>query len=228
MRDMVLGCAMVLLAFAGARWLSGRLGHPPWASPVLVTALAMIAALTLARVPLARFDAATQPLRWLLGPALVALALVIDANRDRVRAQALPVLAAVVGGTLVGLGSAVAMARLAGIDGILRLALVTKTVTTPFTVAIMTRVGGPIALAAALSVVTGVVGALLVPALFRALGMTGAGPALGLGVSSHIVGTDWLTRRDSAAGGLAALAFVLAGLLMAVVVPVLWKWVGNG
>ena len=228
MLDMALGCGAVLLAFAGARLLSGRLGHPPWASPVLVTALLVIAVLAAARLPLARFDAATQPLRWLLGPALVALALVIDANRARLRAQALPVLAAVVGGTLIGLGSAVAMARLTGIDGVLREALVTKTVTTPFTVAIMTRVGGPVALAAALSVVTGVVGALLVPVLFRALRLGGAGAALGIGVSSHIVGTDWLTRRDSAAGGLSALAFVLAGLVMAVVVPILWPWVGNG
>ncbi|MBC7504274.1 MAG: LrgB family protein [Sandarakinorhabdus sp.] len=222
MLDMVIGCAAVLLAFAGARPLSARLGHPPWASPVLLTALVMVAGLGVTKVPLARFDAATAPLSWLLGPALTALALVIDANRQRLRAQAGPVLAAVVGGTLIGLGSAVGMARLVGIDGVLRQALVTKTVTTPFTVAIMTRVGGPVALAAALSVLTGVVGALLVPVVFQRLRIDGAAQALGIGVSSHIVGTDWLTRRDSAAGGLSALAFVLAGLVMAMVVPLLW------
>ncbi len=222
MLDMVIGCAAVLLAFAGARPLSARLGHPPWASPVLLTALVMVAGLGVTKVPLARFDAATAPLRWLLGPALTALALVIDSNRQRLRAQAGPVLAAVVGGTLIGLGSAVGMARLVGIDGVLRQALVTKTVTTPFTVAIMTRVGGPVALAAALSVLTGVVGALLVPVVFQRLRIDGAAQALGIGVSSHIVGTDWLTRRDSAAGGLSALAFVLAGLVMAMVVPLLW------
>lgn len=229
MLDRMLGCGAVLLAFAGARALSGRLGHPPWASPVLVCALAVIAALALAGVPQARFDAATLPLRWLLGPALVALALVIDANRKRLRAKAVPVLAAVVGGTLVGLGSAVAMARITGIEGVLRQALVTKTVTTPFTVAIMTRVGGPVALAAALSVLTGIIGALLVPALFRALRMgDSAGNALGIGVSSHIVGTDWLTRRDPVAGGLSALAFVVTGLVMALVVPLVWKWLAYG
>ena len=225
MLDMVPGCAAVLLGFAGARWLSARLGHPPWASPVLVTALTMIALLAVTGLPLVRFEAATAPLRWLLGPALVALALVIDANRARLRAKAVPVLAAVIGGTLVGLVSAVAMARIVGIDGVLRQALVTKTVTTPFTVAIMTRVGGPVALAAALSVLTGIVGALSVPWLLRVLRVTdSAANALAIGVSSHIVGTDWLTRRDAASGGLSALAFVLAGLLMAVVVPLLWRW----
>ena len=224
MTETLLGCAAVLLGFAAARALSARLGHPPWASPVLVTALAMIGGLALTGLPLAHFDSATAPLRWLLGPALTALALVIDSNRDRLRAQAMPVLAAVAGGTLMGLGSAAGMARLAGIDGVLRQALVTKTVTTPFTVAIMTRVDGPVALAAALSVLTGVVGALLVPALFRRLRIGGAAQALGIGVSSHIVGTDWLTRRDSAAGGLSALAFVVTGLIMAVGVPLLWRW----
>jgi putative effector of murein hydrolase len=221
----LLGCALVLAGFAAARWLSTRLGHPPWASPVLVTALVVIAGLTITGVPLVDFNAATAPLRWLLGPALVALALVIDGNRSLLRAQAVPVLVAVAGGALVGLGSAVALARLLGIDGVLAAALVTKTVTTPFTVAIMTRVDGPVALAAALSVLTGVIGALLVPAMFASLKVTDAAArALGLGVSAHIVGTDWLTRRDARSGGLAALAFVVTGLVAALVVPLAWRW----
>lgn len=221
----LLGCALVLFGFAGARWLSARLGHPPWASPVLVTALAIIVGLAATGVRLEDFDAATVPLRWLLGPALVALALVIDGNRSLLRAQAVPVLVAVVGGALVGLGSAIALARLLGIDGVLAAALVTKTVTTPFTVAIMTRVDGPVALAAALSVLTGVIGALLVPPAFARLKVIDpAARALGLGVSAHIVGTDWLTRRDARSGGLAALAFVVTGLVAALVVPVAWRW----
>ena len=221
------GCAIVLAGFSGARWLSGRLGHPPWASPVLLTALAAIMALAITGTPLAAFDAATAPLRWMLGPALVALALVIDGNRALLKAQAGPVVLAVTGGAMVGLGSALGLGRLVGLDGELLSALVTKTVTTPFTVAIMTRVGGPVALAAALSVLTGVIGALLVPAMFDRLRVQDASArALGLGVSSHIVGTDWLTRRDPRSGGLSALAFVLTGLLFAVVVPLAWRWLG--
>jgi putative effector of murein hydrolase len=187
-----LACLLVLLGFAAARALSARLGHPPWASPVLVTAVVAMVGLAMTGVPLDDFQSATAPLRWLLGPALVALALVVDGNRSLLKAQALPVLAAVSGGALIGLGSAVALARLVGIDGVLRAALVTKTVTTPFTVAIMTRVGGPVALAAALSVLTGVVGALLVPLVFDRLGVRGsAARALGLGcrrISSAPIG----------------------------------------
>lgn len=217
-------CAAVVAGFAVARRLSAQLGHPPWASPVLVTALAIVAILALAAVPAAWFDTAAQPLRLMLGPALVALALMIEANLGLLRRETLPIVTAVIGGGLVGIGSAIGLARLSGIDRLIVQALVTKTVTAPFVVAIMGTTGGPLALAAALSVLTGVIGALLVPWSFDRLGIRSpAARALGLGVSSHIVGTDWLIRRDPRAGGLAALAFVLVGLLAAVIVPAIWS-----
>ncbi len=221
--DTALACAAVLLLFAAARWLSGRLGHPPWASPVLVAALAMAALLAAFAIPVARFEAAAMPLRWLLGPALVALAQVVFGNRDLIRRDAVPLLVAVTGGTIVGLASAWGLAVACGLTPLLRAAVTTKTVATPFSVAIMAAAGGPQSLAAALSVLTGVTGALLVPPFLGAIGVKGpVARALGLGVSAHVVGTDWLTRRDARAGATAALAFVLAGVVAALAVPPLW------
>ena len=214
-----------LLAFALARRLSARLGNPPWASPVLIGALFVAIVLASFGIPFARFHAAAILLRWLLGPALVALALIIDANRAALKADALPVLVAVGGGVAVGVGSALGLARLLGLHDPLRAALATKTLSTPFGVAINTATGGPVALAAAIAVLTGVIGALLVPPLFDRLRLTSsAGRALGLGTAAHIVGTDWLTRRDPRAGGLSALAMVLAGTLATVLLPPLWGW----
>lgn len=223
----LLVCGAVLLGFSAARRLSGWLGHPPWASPVLMTALAVAAVLAMAHVSLATFDAAARPLRWMLGPAVVALALVIEGNRQLLRQRGAAILLAVVGGAAVGLGSALGMAKLLGLDSLLVQALATKTVTTPFVVAIMTATGGPLGLAAALSVLTGVIGALVVPWMFNRLPVGDASArALGLGVSSHIVGTEWLTRRNPRAGGLAALAFVLTGLFAALVIPLAWGAIG--
>ncbi len=228
MIESAIACAATLAAFALARALSARAGNPPWASPVLIAALLVAGGLALAGVPIARYSAAALPLRWLLGPALVALALVIDANRAALRAQALPVLVAVGGGMMVGVGSAIGLARLLGLDGQLRDAVAVKTLSTPFAVAIMTATGGPVALAAAIAVLTGVIGALLVPPMFDALRITGvAARALGLGTAAHIVGTDWLTRRDPRAGGLSALAMALAGTLAALLLPPAWAWLAR-
>ncbi len=222
----ILCCGAVIAAFEAARRLSARLGNPPWASPVLVAALVAGALLALLHVPVAMFVAASLPLRWLLGPALVALALVIDSNRAALRSGAVAVFVAISGGVAVGIGSALGLAKLLGLGPALRSAVAVKTLSTPFAVAIMTSVGGPVALAAALAVVTGVVGAVLVPLMFDALRLKSrAARALGMGVSSHIVGTDWLTRRDASAGGLSALAMVVAGTLAALLLPPACRWI---
>lgn len=224
-----LACLATLAAFAAMRWLSGRLGHPPWASPVLLAAVLISASLWAAGIAPGDYVAAAAPLRWLLGPALVAFAGLIHGNAGLIRRQARPLLLAVAGGGLFGLAVAILLARALGLQGELALALTTKTVTAPFVVAIMDRVGGPLGLAAALSVLTGVIGAVLVSPLLRALGIRDADTTgLAIGVSSHIVGTDWLTRRDPAAGALAALALVLVGLLAALLLVPLWPWLAGG
>ena len=221
--EMVLVTGLVLGAFAAARALSMRLGNPPWASPVLVAALVLGVGLALTGVPLARFEAGARPLRWLLGPALVALALVIHGNLALLRSAPGPVLVAVTGGTVAGVATAWGLARLFGLDRALMMAVTTKTISTPFAVVIARMGGASVALAAAVAVLTGVIGALCVPWLFDRLRISGrAARGLGLGVSSHLVGTDWLTRRDAASGAFAALAMVLTGVLAALFLPILW------
>ena len=226
--EMVLVTGLVLGAFAAARALSMRLGNPPWASPVLVAALVLGVGLALTGVPLARFEAGARPLRWLLGPALVALALVIHGNLALLRSAPGPVLVAVTGGTVAGVATAWGLARLFGLDRALIRAVTTKTISTPFAVVIARMGGASVALAAAVAVLTGVIGALCVPWLFDRLRISGrAARGLGLGVSSHLVGTDWLTRRDAESGAFAALAMVLTGVLAAVFLPILWPILFN-
>ena len=223
--EMLLVTLLVAGGFAGARALSVRLGNPPWASPVLVAALVMGLGLAVTGVPLARFEAAARPLRWLLGPALVALALVIQGNLALLKRAPAPVLFAVTGGAVTGVASAWGLARLLGLDRVLMMAVTTKTISTPFAIIVARMGDASVALAAAVAVLTGVIGALIVPWLFDRLRISGrAARGLGLGVSSHLVGTDWLTRRDPASGAFAALAMVLTGVIVALLLPFFWPF----
>lgn len=218
-------CAVVVAIFLAARRVAARFGSPAWASPVLITAFAVGLLLWLAGQPLAVFTERTAPLRWLLGPAIVSLGAVIHARRGLVRAQALPLAVAVAGGSAVGVASALGFARLLGIDSLLTTALATKSFSTPFAVAIATRVGGPVPLAAALAALTGIVGAVAVPPLLRLLRIRGSATiGVAMGQSSHIVGTDSLNRRDPHAAAWSAVTMVLAGVLAAVVLPLVWRW----
>jgi putative effector of murein hydrolase len=217
-------CGGVLLAFAGARRLAAWAGNPPWANPVLLAALVVALVLELIGMPVGRFLTLAMPLRWLLAPALVALALVVDGNRALLQARALPLLLAVAGGGGIGVATAWAMARALRLDGVLLQAVTTKTVSTPFALSIMNAVGGPAALAAALAVLTGVIGALLLPPAFDRIGLVDPDArALGTGVAAHLIGTEALARSDPRSGGLSALAMVLTGTLVALVLPMTWS-----
>jgi len=217
-------CGGVILSFLAAKRLAVRLGNPPWASPVLVAALAVGGVLWATGVPVTHFEAATAPLRLALLPAIVALGAVIHRGRALIAAQPGPLFAAVAGGSVVGVGSAVALARLFDLSPLLVAGLATKTLTTPVAVAVAQRVGGPVPLAAALAVLTGVIGALLVPPLLRACRIRGSAVSgVAIGQSSHLVGTDWLTRHDARAATWSAVTMVLTGIAVALLLPLLWR-----
>jgi putative effector of murein hydrolase len=227
----LLTCLCIVLAFALMRRLSARLGHPAWANPVLATALLVITLLTLLDVPTSAFQRLAAPLGWALGPAIVALAAVADLARPLLFGPGLsrPARAAVLaitGGTVFGLGLGWAMAHVLGLESMLVTAATTRTVSSPFLIAILGHLDAPasvIALAAALSVASGVIAAMLVPPLFNRLKLHDRDTrALALGVSGHLVASEYAVRHDPERGGLAVIALVAVGLLASLLVPLLW------
>jgi len=214
-----------MLGFAVMRYVSGRLGHPAWANPVFATALIILSLLVWRGINVADFQALASPLGWALGPAIVALAAVTDLVRPLLIGRARAALLAIIGGSLFGMGFCWALAHLVGLDKALVAAVSVKTVSSPFLIAILGRFEGPVGLAAALSVATGVISAMLVPLLLDRLKITDRDArALALGVSGHLVASEYAIRSDPARGGLAIIGLVITGLMAALLLPLLWGW----
>src|SRR5207248_7883008 len=100
------------------------------------------------------FDGA-QFVHFLLGPATVALAVPLFENRAHVRAALLPMLAALMAGSLTAIASAVAIARLLGARGETIASMAPKSVTTPIALAISEEIGGLPSLTAAFVLASG-------------------------------------------------------------------------
>ncbi|MGI4876379.1 MAG: LrgB family protein [Janthinobacterium lividum] len=217
--------AGVVAAFVAARDAASRLGNPWLASPVIVASLGVAVALAVTRCPVERFEALASPLRWALGPAIVALGAVVHASRAALRVQGAALVFAVVGGIAAGVASALLLARVLGLGDELAAATLTRTISTPFTILIQGRAGGPVSLAAAFAVITGVIGAIILPPLLNILRLRGsATTGVAMGVAAHLVGTDWIGRRDTKGGAFAGTAMVLGGAIAAVVLPPAWRW----
>ncbi|WP_439887403.1 LrgB family protein [Pseudomonas sp. MBLB4123] len=188
--------------------------------PVLVSMLIVIAVLLLCGLSFAEYRASAEAVSLFLGPATVALAVPLYLNLRRIRQLFWPtVLTLLVAGvlaTLLGVG----LAWLFGAERIILMSMAPKSVTSPIAMLVASQIGGIAALAAVFVMITGVIGAIVGPALLRLCGVSHpAAQGMALGMTAHAVGTAQAMQLSEECGAFAALAMSLMGMLTAVLLP---------
>ena len=139
---------------------------------------------------------------------------------DAVRANIVPMLAALVAGSLTAVISVVGIAALLGAPKEIVVSLAPKSVTVAIAMAISRDIGGEATLTAAFVLMTGILGAIMVSPLFNALripSMEARGFAVGL--AAHGIGTARAFQVSETAGLFAGLAMALNAILTALFVP---------
>jgi predicted murein hydrolase (TIGR00659 family) len=196
--------------------------HPSLATlPVLATSIVLIALVALPFGDLASYERGTAPLKFLLGPATLALAVPLARQRAMI-ARHRRALAAVVVGAGVGAASAGGLSRALGLRPALVATLAPKSVTTPMAMPIAERIGGIPALTAAIVILVGVLGMAVGPYLLDRFGVRSpVARGLALGTSAHGVGTARALSESDTTGAAAGVAMVVAGIVTALVVPLL-------
>jgi putative effector of murein hydrolase len=220
---------VVIAATLAAVALRRRLGGRAAANPVLLASASVLLAILVANVSRAHFTQGTRPLRNLLAPATVALAVPLAHQlRNGGRRARRDALAAALGGFFV--------AALAGLIGALAgrdvaVTMATKSVTTAVGVPIVAAADGPVELAAAAIVVTGVVTAVIGSAVLRRVSaLVRAGErnaraenprarAVAMGTTGHAIATAEVLRRTPEHGGAAVLALIVNGITTALWLP---------
>jgi predicted murein hydrolase (TIGR00659 family) len=221
------GLTLTLVIYILAQMLFVRLGSHPILHPVLISVLLLMAILWWTRIPYNHYFNGGQYLHFLLGPATVALALPLYQQWARLRRLWLPILIALLAGSLVGALSAIGIARLLGLDLQTQLSLAPKSVTTPVAMSITEILGGIPSLTAALVVLTGILGALLGPWLLQRLGFRDESiKGLALGVAAHGIGTARALQLGNQMGAFAGLAMALSALVTALLLPWALKLLG--
>ncbi len=229
------GLTATLVVYVLAQTVYARLGHPPWANPVMWSVVLLAGGLLATGVPYPSYFAGAQFIHFLLGPAVVALAWPLWQRRAELKQRWGGLVIAALAGGGVASTSAVLMAWALGLPPEVMLALAPKSVTAPVAMGIADKLGGIAALAAIFAVVTGLVGAMAGKYLFDALRIptTKEGWAergFALGTAAHGIGAARALQVNRDAGAYAALALglqvVLATLLMPLLVPLLVKLLG--
>ena len=213
---------VTLLAWLAADALAKASGRHPTVNAVLIAAV-IVGTLLIASGTTYRtyFDGA-QFIHFLLGPATVALGIPLYRNRALVLRNLLPMLAALTAGAVVSIASAVGIAAALGAPRDVLASLAPKSVTTPVAMAVSERLGGQPSLTAALVILTGILGAVMVTPLMNAMGMKDyAARGFAAGLAAHGIGTARAFAVDTVAGTFAGIALGLNALVTAVLAPVI-------
>ena len=225
----LLGLTCTLLAWQAALALSRRLGDAPLANPVLIAILLLSALLLATRTPYADYFRGAQYIHFLLGPATVALAVPMHAALGSIRRSAHAVLPAIVAGAAVAAVSAMLVARALGASRTVVLSLAPKSVTTPIAMGVAEGIGGNPSLAAVFVLLTGLTAIVLGPPLLRWAGVQDwRARGLAAGTAGHGLATARVLLMNETAGAYGGLAIGLNGVVTAVIVPPLARWVVGG
>jgi predicted murein hydrolase (TIGR00659 family) len=216
----VLSLTATLAVYTAARGVQRRIGSVVL-HPVLVSIVVLIVALSILGIEYEDYDRGGRVLTFLLGPAVVALGLPLFRQMEEIGRKRSAVLLTLAVGSVAGaLTATVAAALLGASDEVIR-SLIPRSVTTPIAIGIAGRVGGLPALSAAVSILTGVLGAVIGPPLLRALGVRSRTAfGLALGAAAHGVGTARAAEEGDAEAASAGLAIGLMGIFTAALGPV--------
>lgn len=215
------GLTLTLVAYAVAWWCYKRSGMHPLANPVLISVALIVPVLLVSGTSYQTYFDGAQFVHFLLGPAVVGLAVPLAREWDSVRRLALPIFGALVVGSAVALVSTLAIAQALGATPATLLSLAPKSVTAPIAMGIAEKIGGIPALAAVFAVTTGVIGAAMGKfVLDRCHVSDWRARGFALGLAAHGIGTARAFQVNAEAGTYASLAFALHGFLAAVLFPV--------
>ena len=218
----LLALTVTLVVYQLAYAVYRRAGFHPLANPVAISIAALVAVLTLTHTSYATYFEGAQFVHFLLGPATVALAIPLYAQLEKLKRAFVPIIAALVAGSLTAIVSAVGIAWLLGASRATLVSIAPKSVTTPIAMGIAEKLGGLPSLTAVLVVSTGVIGAASAKYVLDALRITDhAVRGFAVGTAAHGIGTARAFQVSEEAGAFSGLAMGLNGLLTAVMFPLL-------
>ena len=135
------GVLLTLAAFAlGA--LVNRVTGKAFFNPLLLGAIFVIVFLSVCGIPYADYKVSAAPVNYLLLPATVALAIPLYEKLDLLKANAAAITAGISVGTLVSLGSALALALALHLTQEQYATLLPKSVTTAISMDVAAELGG--------------------------------------------------------------------------------------
>jgi len=207
-----------LISFFFCRHVYLRLGHP-LLHPVLWSTLILVAVVSLTRHPISAYCQETAPLVWLLGPAVVAMAVPVWDRRALIAANWRMFTAIICLSLTFSIGTLIVLRPFLGSEFLRALTL--KSVTAPVAIGIAREAGLREDLVLVGVMTSGMFGMVAGPMLLSWFGAKGDRGEVGaaLGCAAHGLGTARAFEIGPTAGAFASVCMGLSALAYGILLP---------
>jgi putative effector of murein hydrolase len=189
-------------------------------NPTMLTIVGVSGLLIALDVPHAQYFSHVSILHYLLGAAIVALAVPLHRNLATLSGTMRRNMAGLVAASLTSICSGLLIAQALGASNLTLLSLAPKSATTAVSMDVALGIGGDPALTACLTILTGIIGATFGPYLLNWSGTTvPQARGVALGTASHGIATARAFTEGEMAGCCASLAMGLNAILTALFAP---------
>ncbi len=224
-REPLLWLTATLVAYTIGDALYRASKNNPLVNPVLIAVALLALVLKATGTAYATYFEGAQFVHFILGPATVALAVPLYVNLGRVREVALPMVVALVAGSLTAMVSAVGIAWALGVQGEALLSLAPKSATAPVALGVSGAIGGSPTLTAVLVILTGISGAVVATPLLNAMRIRDwRARGFAVGVAAHGIGTARAFQVNETAGAFAGVGMGVNALFTAVTAPYIIRY----
>lgn len=215
--------SLTIFTFVLGQKLYHLLGNSAFLPPVMTSIALCALVLELSGNPFSVYMEGGQYLHWMLGPSVVMLAVPLYQHVHTIRKDWLRIALAIILGSSCTVVVAMLLAHYFIGDDVLTLTMATKSSTTAVAVVLAEQLGGISALASAFVMVTGIMGALIIPIILQLTKLDKPeAVGLALGVCAHGVGTGRALELGSKEAAYAAMAMSLTGSFFALLLPLIF------
>ena len=217
MENLILNSAasgvFISLAAYGIGTLVKRKWKSALANPLLIAIILVILFLKLSGVEYEIYNASAKYLTYLLAPATVSLAIPMYERMQLLKENYAAILTGILSGVLASLVCVLAMALVFHLSQAEYVTLLPKSVTTAIGMDIAKELGGHSEIAAAVIIITGVLGNMAAEPICRIFAIRHpVAKGIALGTSAHAIGTAKAMEMGETEGAMSSLAIVVAGV----------------
>ncbi len=190
--------------------------------PILTATIIIIVLLKVLKIDYSYYHAQNAFLNFMLAPTAVVLALPLYKNIHILKKHFVPIIIGVTAGCITTMLTCIGLGKLLGADPQVIISMIPKGVTNPIAIEVSAIIGGLPSFTVALVVFTGIFGGSFGPEVLNKLGIKNEiARGIALGSMTHAVGTARAFKESETEGSMSSLAFGLAGIITAIIAPIL-------